>query len=58
MSAARIQTPSISNLMIDNIESRINSLDWPRISAGLHQSGWDRTGEVLTEDECRELRRL
>ena len=57
MSAAKVQTP-ISNLMIDNIESRINSLDWPRISAGLHQSGWARTGEVLTEDECRDLRAL
>jgi hypothetical protein len=53
MPAARIQTPAISN-----VESRINSLDWPRISACLHQSGWARTGEVLTEDECQELRKL
>jgi uncharacterized protein len=53
MSAARIQTPSISN-----IGSRINSLAWPGISASLHEAGWAKTGEVLTEDECRELRSL
>lgn len=53
MSAARIQTPAISK-----VESRINSLDWQRITAGLHEQGWARTGEVLTEDECRELRKL
>jgi uncharacterized protein len=53
MSAARIQTPTISN-----IESRINSLDWPEILASLHETGWARTGEVLTGSECRELRSL
>ena len=53
MPAARIETPAMNT-----IESRISALDWPRISADLHQSGWARTGEVLTEDECRELRSL
>jgi uncharacterized protein len=53
MSAARIQTPAISN-----VESRISSLDWQRITSGLHAQGWARTGEVLTEDECRQLRKL
>jgi hypothetical protein len=38
--------------------SRVNSLDWPQITAGLHESGWARSGEVLTEDECHELRKL
>ena len=53
MSAARIQTPSI-----DTIESRINSLDWPRISACLQETGWARTGDVLTANECQDLRSL
>ncbi len=53
MSAAKVQVPTISS-----IESRIHSLDWPHISSALHESGWARTGELLTKDECRELREL
>jgi uncharacterized protein len=68
MSAAKSQTPlnndakigtvAISNMTPRNIRSRINSLDWPRISASLHESGWARTGEVLTAQECDGLRAL
>lgn len=43
---------------ISNLASRVNSLDWPRITSNLHESGWARTGDVLTPDECRELRNL
>src|SRR5689334_416108 len=53
MSAAKVQTPVISS-----IESRIHSLDWPRIASLLHETGWARTGEILTEGECRQLRQL
>jgi uncharacterized protein len=53
MSAARVQTPAIST-----IESRINSLDWPRITAGLGESGYAVTGELLSAGECRQLRDL
>jgi hypothetical protein len=68
MSAAKSQIPlnndpkictvAISNMTPRNIRSRINSLDWPRISASLHESGWARTGEVLTPQECDGLRAL
>jgi len=54
MSAARIQTPLFSN----SIESRIRSLDWPQLSANLHEQGWARTGEILTSEECLGLREL
>jgi uncharacterized protein len=53
MSAAKVQLPAIST-----IESRIHSLDWPRIASALHESGWARTGEILTENECKVLREL
>src|SRR5437899_2727800 len=58
MSATPIQTPFVTGVKLSNTASRINALDWPRITAGLHESGWARTGEVLTEDECQELRKL
>jgi uncharacterized protein len=55
MAAAKIQTLIITT---SDIQSRINSLDWPRIIAGLHDSGWARTDTVLTAEECRALREL
>jgi len=55
---ARVGTVAISNKTPRNIQARINSLDWPRISASLHESGWARTGEVLAVQECNELRAL
>jgi uncharacterized protein len=67
MSAAKNQVqvingPKIGPVTIGNttrnIHSRIDSLDWPRISASLHESGWARTGEILTTQECDELRAL
>lgn len=66
MSAAKNQIPLIngaklgasSNSRPSNIRSRIASLDWPRILASLHESGWARTGEVLTGRECDDLRAL
>jgi len=73
MSAAKIQTPNVNDLEVNETEvneievdkiktsdaqSRINSLDWPRILACLHESGWARTGEVLTAQECDDLRAL
>lgn len=68
MSAAKNQLPvingpkigpvTIANTTPPNIRSRIDSLDWPRISASLHESGWARTGELLTTQECDELRAL
>jgi len=56
MSAARIETPMIRTN--SNIASRVNTLDWPWITSCLHESGWARTGEVLTLDECQQLRTL
>ena len=53
MSAARIQMPAINT-----IHSRISSLDWPRILTSLRESGYARTGEVLTPQECGDLRAL
>lgn len=68
MSAARTQTPivddaevsdsEVNKRKISNVQSRISALEWPRISACLHESGWARTGEVLTMQECDELRAL
>jgi hypothetical protein len=68
MSAAKNQVPvingpktgpvAIGNMTPRNIRSRIDSLDWLRISASLHESGWARTGEILTTQECDELRAL
>jgi uncharacterized protein len=68
MSAAKSQIPLInegklstvasSNSTPRKIQSRIESLDWTRISASLHESGWARTGEVLTAQECDGLRAL
>ena len=67
MSAAKNQVPVINGpkpgfVTIGNtprnIRSRIDSLDWPRISASLHESGWACTGEILTPQECDELRAL
>jgi len=58
MSAARIETPKIQAPKLSNVESRISCLDWPQIVASLHQTGWARTGQLLTEDECHALRDL
>jgi uncharacterized protein len=68
MSAAKSQIPlindakgrtvPISDMMPRKIRSRIESLDWQRILASLHESGWARTGEILTTQECDELRAL
>jgi uncharacterized protein len=68
MPAAKSQTPlindqeigaaALSKMASSNIRSRVDSLDWPRISASLHERGWARTGEVLTAQECDELRAL
>lgn len=55
MSAARIQIPMPT---ASNIHSHVNAIDWPRIAASLHESGWARTGGLLTENECQELREL
>lgn len=55
---AKIGTVAISNMTTRNIRPRVNSLDWARISSRLHESGWARTGEVLTAQECDELRAL
>jgi hypothetical protein len=55
---AKIGPVAIGNMTPRNIRSRINSLDWPRISASLHDSGWAHTGEILTPQECDELRAL
>jgi uncharacterized protein len=55
---AKIGTVAISNMTPRNIRLRLESLDWPRISASLHKSGWARTGEILTTQECDELRAL
>jgi len=55
---AKVRPVATGNMTPRNIHSRINSLDWPRISAGLHESGWARTGEILTAQECDELRAL
>jgi uncharacterized protein len=51
MSAARIQPPLVSD-----IEGRVGSLNWPQLTADLHESGWARTGEILTPSECLNLR--
>ncbi|HET9284889.1 MAG TPA: 2OG-Fe(II) oxygenase [Candidatus Angelobacter sp.] len=53
MSAAKIPTP-----LINEIESRISSLDWPQIKASLHSSGWAKIGPVLAAEECETLREL
>src|SRR5581483_4212262 len=53
MSAAKIPTP-----VLNEIESRIHSLEWPQIKASLHNSGWAKIGPVLTAEECKELREL
>jgi hypothetical protein len=58
MPAARIQTPPIRELTNSNVQSRIDALDWPRIWESLHASGWARTGELLTAEECDDLRAL
>jgi uncharacterized protein len=68
MSAAKSQIPlindakgrtvPISDMMPRKIRSRIESLEWQRILASLHESGWARTGEILTTQECDELRAL
>ncbi len=55
MSVAQIQPPLI---MTSTIRDRINSFDWPTIHTSLHASGWARTGEVLTHEECRAVRDL
>jgi hypothetical protein len=55
---AKIGTVPISNMIPRKIRSRIESLDWQRILASLHESGWARTGELLTMQECDELRAL
>jgi hypothetical protein len=55
---AEIGTVPISNMTPRNIQARINALNWPRISASLHEQGWARTGEILTTQECEELRAL
>jgi hypothetical protein len=49
MSAAQNLPPG------NSIAHRIHSLDWPRLHASLHASGWARTGQMLTPEECREL---
>jgi hypothetical protein len=61
MSAARIQLPLSSNSQAKNILSgktldRVGSLNWPQLEADLHSQGWARTGEILTPQECLELR--
>ncbi|HET8888012.1 MAG TPA: 2OG-Fe(II) oxygenase [Candidatus Angelobacter sp.] len=63
MSAAKNQIPlindaKIGDLAISNIQSRVESLDWQRIAASLNECGWARTEEVLTAQECEELRAL
>jgi hypothetical protein len=55
---AKIGAVAISNMTPRKIRSRIESLDWQRILASLHESGWARTGEILTTQECDELRAL
>jgi hypothetical protein len=55
MAAAKVPTPII---IASDIQSRINALDWRRIITSLHDSGWARTGAVLTAEESRALREL
>jgi hypothetical protein len=55
---AKTGNAQIRNAKTGNAQSRIRSLDWPRILACLHESGWARTGEVLTAQECDGLRAL
>jgi hypothetical protein len=43
---------------MNDIESRVSRLDWPRIASNLHETGWARTEALLTADECRALRDL
>lgn len=54
MATAKIPTPIVTS----DIQTRIDALDWPRIITSLHDSGWARTGQVLTAEECDALREL
>jgi uncharacterized protein len=55
MAAAKVPTPMI---IASDIQSRINALDWGQMITSLHDSGWARTGAVLTAEESRALRDL
>jgi hypothetical protein len=55
---ATVSTVAIHNLTPHKIQARINVLDWQRILASLHESGWAGTGEILRAQECDELRAL
>jgi len=37
------------------IESRLNRVEWDRVTEGLDQRGWATTGPLLTADERRDL---
>ena len=38
-----------------DVQSRVHALDWPAIHASLNQSGWAKTGVILTPDECSDF---
>jgi uncharacterized protein len=60
MAAAKIQIPMNSNLEREaiqkHIEARIAVLDWPKITATLHEHGWARMEAILLPEECQSLR--
>jgi uncharacterized protein len=44
------------NLQIPNdVQSRVDALDWPAMHASLNQSGWAKTGVILAPDECSDF---
>ena len=42
----------------DDIETRIEAIDWARVSADLNGHGWALFDQLLTADECAELASL
>src|SRR5262249_35110052 len=51
---ARFPTSRVTS----EVQPRIDALDWPQIIISLHDSGWARTGPVLSAEECHALREL
>src|SRR5947207_8385730 len=39
----------------NDIQSRIDSLDWPALNDSLDQSGWAKTEALLSSEECEYL---
>lgn len=53
MPAAQMQPP-----LMHAIADRIDSLNWTVIQESLRNSGWARTGRILSSEECRSMRDL